>query len=194
MVDPFEFIHYWQLAGWQKFVRVFWFFFLFEFTRYVLIDYLVLIFYYFKRKVNKSDWDDARTALHLEQPLVSVIVPGKNEGKHLFKLVKSLAEQTYQHLELIVVDDGSDDQTALIGRDLERNGLINLFLSNKVRGGKASGANAALSYAKGKYIVHLDADCSFDRTAVEEVLLPFYYDPKIGAVGGTWRLEIIRKA
>lgn len=184
MVDPFEFIRYWQLAGWEKFLRVFWFFFLFEFTRYVLIDYLVLIFYYLKRKVHKSDWEDARTALHLEQPLVSVIVPGKNEGKHLFKLVKSLSEQTYQNLELIVVDDGSDDQTALIGRDLERNGLIDLFLSNKVRGGKASGANAALTYAKGKYIVHLDADCSFDRDAVEEVLLPFYYDPKIGAVGG----------
>lgn len=40
--------------------------------------------------------------LELEQPLVSIIIPGKNEGKHIYKLVKSLREQTYQNTEIMV--------------------------------------------------------------------------------------------
>jgi cellulose synthase/poly-beta-1,6-N-acetylglucosamine synthase-like glycosyltransferase len=111
-------------------------------------------------------------------------VPGKNEGKHIYKLTRSLSEQSYRNYEIIVVDDGSDDQTRIIGKDLEKSGLIDLFISNEVRGGKASGANIALRYAKGKYIVHFDADCSFDFDAVEKSLIPFYYDSRIAAVGG----------
>ena len=52
------------------------------------------------------------------------------------------------------------------------------------RGGKASAANFGTNYSKGKYVVHLDADSSLDRDAIEKILLPFYYDPKIKAVGG----------
>lgn len=49
----------------------------------------------------------ARFRLHKDNPLISVIVPGKNEGQHIYKLVKSLAEQTYRNYEVIIIDDGS---------------------------------------------------------------------------------------
>lgn len=52
------------------------------------------------------------------------------------------------------------------------------------RGGKASAANAALHFSKGQYIVHLDADSSLDRDAIEQILVPFYIDPKVKGVGG----------
>jgi cellulose synthase/poly-beta-1,6-N-acetylglucosamine synthase-like glycosyltransferase len=143
-----------------------------------------VVFYFLSKTLNKSKWEQARIDLLTENPLVSIIVPGKNEGKHLYKLTRSLAEQSYRHYELIVVDDGSDDQTRIIGRGLERQGLIDLFISNEVRGGKASGANIALNYARGKYVVHFDADCSFDFDAVDRSLIPFYYDSRIAAVGG----------
>jgi cellulose synthase/poly-beta-1,6-N-acetylglucosamine synthase-like glycosyltransferase len=120
----------------------------------------------------------------MENPLVSILIPGKNEGKHLYKLVKSLGEQTYKNIEIIVVDDGSDDDTAIIGRSLEKAGLIDMFIRNEVRGGKASGANLALRYASGKYIIHLDADCSYDFDAMEKILIPFYMDKNVGGVGG----------
>lgn len=181
----FEFLDYWMSSGPTKLMRVFWYFFVFELFRYVILDFLVIGFYKLSRYVQREKWQLAHQNLLQENPLVSIIVPGKNEGPHIYKLVKSLREQTYQNFELIVVDDGSDDQTNLIGRDLEKNGLINLFISNPVRGGKASGANNALSFAKGKFIVHLDGDCSFDCDAIEKTLIPFYFDSRIAAVGGS---------
>lgn len=179
-----DFINFWMHKGWPVIIRVFWYFFTFELLRYVVLDILILFFYKTNRYFKKGDRKVAREKLWQELPFVSVIVPGKNEGKHLYKLVRSLSEQTYKNFEIIVVDDGSDDKTPLIGRDLEENGLITLFLRNEVRGGKASAANLAFRYAKGKYILHLDADCSFNRNALENALVPFYMDPEIGAVGG----------
>jgi len=189
-----EYLNYWHQVGFGSLVRVFWYFFLFEFTRYIIIDYLIFGYYLITQKAREERFKQAQRRLRLENPLVSIIIPGKNEGKHLFKLTKSLAEQTYQHVELIIVDDGSDDETPIIGKNLEKIGLIDLFIRNDQRGGKASAANLALQYTKGKYIVHLDADCSFDREAIEHVLVPFYMDEKIGAVGGNVKVRNYRNS
>lgn len=184
-----EYLEYWYHGGFSKFSRIFWHFLIFEFTRYIIIDFVILFVYWANRKRRAEDWEQARQDFWNESPFISIIVPGKNEGKHLYKLVKSLNEQTYQNFELIIVDDGSDDQTPFIGGSLLKNGMLTQFLRNDMRGGKASAANMALRFSKGKYVVHLDADCSFDRTAIENVLVPFYIDPDIGAVGGNVKVR-----
>jgi cellulose synthase/poly-beta-1,6-N-acetylglucosamine synthase-like glycosyltransferase len=117
-------------------------------------------------------------------PLVSIIIPGKNEGKHIYKLVQSLKAQTYQNYEVIVIDDGSDDDTERICRNLQQKGFINLFIRNDVRGGKASAANLGWRFSKGEFVVHLDADCSYDHKAIENIVKVFYFDPLVGGVGG----------
>jgi cellulose synthase/poly-beta-1,6-N-acetylglucosamine synthase-like glycosyltransferase len=61
-----------------------------------------------------------------------------------------------------------------------------------VRGGKASAANLGLRYCKGEIVIHLDADCSYDRDAIENIILPFYLDEKIGAVGGNVQVRNYR--
>ncbi len=180
---------YWKEVGLFKFIRIFWYFFLFEFTRYILIDYVIAWYFHIVKNHRDKKWDSGRKKLFAENPLVSVIVPGKNEGKHLYKLVTSLSEQTYRNFELIIVDDGSDDDTPIIGKNLQERGLITTFLRNDMRGGKASAANLALRYTTGKLIVHLDADCSFDKDAIEQILIPFYIDKKIGAVGGNVKVR-----
>lgn len=184
-----EFFMYWHSVGFLKFLRVFWYFIVFEFTRYICVDFIIAFIFWWKRDERKERFEKARQALWTERPLISIIIPGKNEGKHLYKLVKSLDEQSYRNYELIIVDDGSDDDTPIIGRNLEKLGLIDKFLRNEMRGGKASAANFALQFTKGKYIVHLDADCSFDREAIERVVIPFYMDEKIGAVGGNVKVR-----
>ena len=184
-----EYLNYWFVVGLQKFIRVFWYFVIFEFTRYIIIDYIVAFIFWLTGKTRKEKFEVAKQKLFSENPFISVIIPGKNEGKHLYKLTKSLAEQTFKNFELIIVDDGSDDDTPIIGKNLEELGLIDMFIRNEMRGGKASAANLALRYSKGKYIVHLDADCSFDRDAIEKVLIPFYLDDKIGAVGGNVKVR-----
>src|SRR5690606_11706499 len=136
-------------------------------VRYFLLEFIVLNLAKIKTWADKDKRNDARRRLFVENPLVSILIPGKNEGKHLHKLVTSLGEQTFKNIEIIVVDDGSDDDTPIIGRSLEKAGLITMFLRNEVRGGKASAANLALRFVKGKYIIHLDADCSYDNDAME---------------------------
>lgn len=170
--------------GYEKFLRIFWFFFLFEFLRYVFIEIVAILSWTMSKKLRKPELDDARARFWKEKPFVSIIVPGKNEGKHIFKLSNSLKEQTYKNFELIIIDDGSDDKTPEICRNLLQNGMIDKFFRNEVRGGKASAANLGWRFATGKYIVHLDADCSYDRDAIENILVPFYIDSRIGAVGG----------
>lgn len=173
----------------EKFVRTYWYLIFLELPRYLFLDYLVLLLYYLRRFSGRKKYKEAQYKFWTEQPLISVLAPGKNEGKNLYKLVKSLEDQTYQNYEIIIVDDGSDDDTPIIGNSLLKAGLIDVFLRNEIRGGKASAANLALRYAKGKYIVHLDADSSLDRNAIERIITRFYVDPKIGCVGGNLKVR-----
>ncbi len=175
--------------SWSKIVSVFWLFFLFELPRYYLLETGVIIYLKIRRKHFERKDLAARKRFWTERPFISIIAPGKNEGKNIYKLVQSLSEQTYKNFELIVVDDGSDDDTEMICRDFEKQGLIDVFLRNDVSGGKASAANFALQFAKGEYIIHLDADSSLDYDAVEKILIPFYFDKKIKGVGGNVKVR-----
>ena len=189
-----EFINYLSSVSPAKLVRVFWFFFFFEFVRFFLVDFTTVLLWKLTAVFRKQRVREGRNLFWAEKPLVSIIVPGKNEGKHIFKLANSLKEQTYQNFELIVIDDGSDDETRVICNSLKKNGLIDIFLSNDVRGGKASAANLGLRYSSGKYIIHMDADCSYDRDAVENIIVPFYYNEKLGAVGGDVQVRNYRES
>jgi len=172
----------------EQLLSYFWPFILFDFLRYVLLDVLLFFVHIPKRFLSRGRRQRALTKLYHERPLVTVIVPGKNEGKHIPGLMASLKHQNYKNLELIVVDDGSDDETEIICRRLEAEGKIDKFIRNTIRGGKASAANTALHYAEGRYIVHIDADSYLDENAIEALLLPFYQYSDIGAVGGDVRV------
>lgn len=184
-----EIHQYFDQLSVNEFIRIYWYVFFIEVPRYLLFDYFILIMFYLRRFSDRKVYREAKNRFWVDQPLVSILAPGKNEGKNLYKLVKSLEAQTYQNYEIIIVDDGSDDDTPIIGRSLEKAGLIDLFIRNHVRGGKASAANLALRYAKGKYILHLDADSSLDRNAIERIITRFYLDDKIGCVGGNLKVR-----
>jgi cellulose synthase/poly-beta-1,6-N-acetylglucosamine synthase-like glycosyltransferase len=172
----------------SELLSLFWYFFLFELTRYVILDGIVIMAFLSKRLVQTRQFTTARGMLFGERPLISVISPGRNEGKHIQRLVASLQEQTYTNFELIIVDDGSDDNTYDICKRLYKQGHITRFFRNTHRGGKASAANLALRYAKGRFIVHLDADSHLKSDALERIIAPFYIDGRIGAVGGDIRV------
>jgi biofilm PGA synthesis N-glycosyltransferase PgaC len=176
------------LEGFQ-WLYYFWPFFVVDFARYVLLDTALLAHRSFGSATRRDRERAARHRLFQERPLVSVLSPGKNEGKNLQTLVDSLDLQTYKHFELIVVDDGSDDDTPQLCRRLEREGRITRFIRNDPRGGKASAANTALLFARGDYVVHLDADSNLRHDALERVILPFFMEENVGAVGGDIRVE-----
>ncbi len=175
------------LQGWDFFFY-FWPFFLFDFVRYVLLDLILVPWYMIRRHLNREKWRQARRLLFRERPLVSVIAPGKNEGRNIPRLVDSFTHQTYKHIETVIVDDGSDDDTPWICRRLLRQGKIDRFIRNDMRGGKASAANTAIRHCHGKYVIHLDADSHLVDDAIEQILLPFYMEDPPGAVGGDIRV------
>jgi len=191
MIDQFwdDFFRFWFTAGVGKIFSTFWYFFLLEVPRYILVDILVVVLSEFQEKMRWKKYQIAQNTLWSDMPLISIIVPGKNEGQHIYKLVTSLKEQTYKNFEIIIVDDGSTDDTPIICKNLKELGLIDVYFRNDVRGGKASAANLAFRYTTGKFIVHLDADTSFDVDSIERIIIPFYLNPKIGAVGGNVRVR-----
>ena len=170
--------------SWDYLVTTYWFLLFVEFPRYYLTDVIAVARYGATWRRRCHAREAARRALYTEMPLVTIMAPGKNEGKNLHHLMESLGEQTYRNFEVIIVDDGSDDATPLICAGLKKAGLIRHFFRMTDRGGKASAANYGLEHASGKYLVHIDADSSLDRDAIEEILLPFYIDRNVRGVGG----------
>lgn len=170
--------------SWDYLITTYWFLLFVEFPRYYLTDIIAVTRYGITWRSRRRSEEEARRALYLEMPLVTIMAPGKNEGKNLYHLMESLGEQTYRNFEVIIVDDGSDDATPLICAGLQKAGLIKHFFRMRERGGKASAANYGLEHANGKYLVHIDSDSSLDRDAIEQILLPFYMDRDVRGVGG----------
>lgn len=185
LLDTFDtFTTYLSHLSIRTISNTYWFLFFVEFPRYYLLDIVVIGWMSFSRNSRYRERRIARYRLYKENPLVTILVPGKNEGKNIFKLVTSLKEQTYRNYEIVVVDDGSDDNTEIICENLVKREFITRYLRLVSRGGKASAANYGVSMSKGKYIVALDADSSLDYDCIENMLLPFYLDSQVKAVGG----------
>ena len=91
-------------------------------------------------------------------PLVSVIMRSHNDGQYVDEAIKSVLAQTYQHLELIVVNDGSTDTTfARVEYWRRTDSRVRAIHNNPNRGGPAS-SNIALAAATGEYVANLDGD------------------------------------
>lgn len=92
-----------------------------------------------------------------QKPLISVIVPVYNIKEYLPRCVKSITEQTYQNLEVILVDDGSTDGTGGLCDELAaQDKRIKVF--HKENGGSSSARNLGISKASGQYLGFVDSD------------------------------------
>jgi hypothetical protein len=90
-------------------------------------------------------------------PLLSVVVPIYNAERFLFQTIKSITNQTFKDFELLLIDDGSTDQSHEIIRDFaSRDNRIRAF--HKQNGGIVSSCNFGTEHALGKYIAHVDHD------------------------------------
>lgn len=91
-------------------------------------------------------------------PLVSVIVPVYNTGEYLAKCVESLIRQTYPNVEIILVDDGSTDQSTIaVCNEIDAENQ-NVRLIRKANGGSSSARNVGICAANGEYIGFVDSD------------------------------------
>lgn len=97
---------------------------------------------------------------------VSVIVPAYNSEKYISKCIKSILNQTYKNLQIILINDGSTDNTLKIFNDFAAKDRRICVFSNKNQGIAAT-RNFGLQKAKGEYIVFIDSDDYVASNAIE---------------------------
>ena len=118
-------------------------------------------------------------------PRIAVLVPAYNEEKVIVRTVRSVLHSDYENLRVIVIDDGSTDNTfevarAAYTREIAEGRVEVLTTPN---GGKAAALNYALERLDEEFYVGIDADTVIASDAISK-LIPHFEDPRVGAVAG----------
>lgn len=119
------------------------------------------------------------------EPLITIIVPVKNEEENIENCIKSCINSSYKNKEIIVVNDGSTDKTPNILERLRKenpNALRVLHLPINL--GKKHAIEKATEIANGEFYVFMDSDCNMADDAVENLVKIFLSDKEIGAITG----------
>ena len=101
-------------------------------------------------------------------PIISIIVPIYNVGKYLPKCIESILNQTFKNFELILVNDGSTDNSGVVCDDYAKKDT-RIKIIHKSNGGVSSARNAGLYVAKGEYIGFVDPDDYIDKNMYEKL-------------------------
>lgn len=120
-------------------------------------------------------------------PKVSVIVPARNATRTIVRCLRSITDGVEKDIEIIVVDDASDDDTATLVHNFPDDRIT--LLSLPAQAGAAAARNAGLKRAKSELVFFLDADCVADRQWITSGCRSFD-DPSIVGVEGSIHYEI----
>ena len=113
--------------------------------------------------------------------LVSIVIPAFNEEKVIKYTIDSIEANNYPNKEIIVVNDGSNDNTKQVALKSAKTTSIRVIDTNRC--GRANAVNEGIKAARGELILVTDADTYVAENWVKKMTEPFV-DPKIGAVGG----------
>ena len=184
-----------------------------------MLSYIVLgilsgsaLYYY----MHKNKFIDYSAILSSDiAPSVSILAPAYNEGKNVVDNVRSLMSLHYANLEIIIINDGSKDDTLeklienfqlkLVRFALdykipcneirgvyksENKAFQKLIIIDKVNGGKADALNAGINIASNDLITSIDVDCILESDAILKMVKPFVEetDKKVIASGGVIRV------
>ncbi|MEV6850348.1 bifunctional polysaccharide deacetylase/glycosyltransferase family 2 protein [Actinoplanes sp. NPDC051411] len=116
--------------------------------------------------------------------LVSIVVPAYNEAANIAATVRSLITNDYPAIEIIVVDDGSTDDTAGI---VERLRLPRVHVIRQANAGKPAALNTGIRHARGDTLILVDGDTVFEPDAVGRLVQPLT-EPQVGAVSGNTKV------
>ena len=132
------------------------------------------------------------------QNLVSVVIPCFNHSAYLCEAINSVLDSTYSLLEIIIVDDGSTDNSAQVARDLMSRHK-NVFYIYQDNQGPACARNRAIQEARGEYILPLDADDKIAHFYIEHAFKVLKNDQRVkvvfcnaeyfGRKTGLWKLK-----
>jgi cellulose synthase/poly-beta-1,6-N-acetylglucosamine synthase-like glycosyltransferase len=199
----------------------------FEFFLYGILIYsfLVVLFYLFMgifstfeirkylRTNGFADWNVLASSEHL--PGMSILAPAYNESANIIENVRSMLSVNYNKLEVIIINDGSKDDsleklikeydlhetTVFINERIRTKRVRSVYKSNnpiysklvvvdKVNGGKADALNVGVNLAQYGYVVSLDVDCVLEQDALLKMIKPFLEETKVRVIasGGVIRI------
>lgn len=190
-----------------------------------LYSVALIVFYVFiglnsigetREYLNKNDFTDYRLlASSPHAPTVSILAPAYNEGATIVENVRSLLSLYYNKLELVVINDGSKDDSLQKLIDAYKLEKVDFFVNysiptqqvkavyktrhpaynklvvvDKVNGGKADALNVGINIASHDYIVCIDADCILEHDAILKMVKPFLEEgeARVIASGGVIRI------
>ena len=107
-------------------------------------------------------------------PLISIVVPAYNVEKYIKACLDSIIIQTYSNFEVIVINDGSTDQTEKMLNEYESNPKIRIF--SQENGGLSAARNRGLKFANGELVCFIDSDDSVKSDYLEKLATPFFED------------------
>ncbi len=109
-----------------------------------------------------------------ERPLISILIPARNEENNIKRCINSLLKQDYNNLEILVLDDGSIDRTAeIVNKLIKKDPRIRLYYGKPLaRGwlGKSYACQQLAGYAKGQYLLFVDADTLHFPTSISSAV------------------------
>lgn len=117
----------------------------------------------------------------MKKPLITVIIPTYNRSQYIKQAIDSALNQTHKNIELIIIDDGSKDNTSEVLKKYDTYSNINNIALNH-NAGVANARNLGLKEAKGDYIAFLDSDDFWEKNKIELQLNEFDKDSNIGLV------------
>lgn len=119
------------------------------------------------------------------EPLVSVIIPCYNHGAYISDCIDSVLNQSYQNIEIIIVDDGSTNESTLIVLKGIGHPLVQIIYQEHT--GPGTARNNAMKIARGKYIVFLDSDDLIRKDTIDTCVRILEEKPETAVVYGNCR-------
>lgn len=151
------------------------------FLALLLIRFVLLLGLSFIHTAQRSFGQQREVA---NPPPVSIIVPAYNEGILLESTIASLVKLDYPTFEIIIVDDGSLDETRQIAQTLiGRHGPVEVKVVAKPNGGKSTALNAGIQCCQHDFVLCVDGDSQLSADTLRRAIVHFA-DPKVGAVAG----------
>jgi len=143
------------------------------------------LFYCIRREMKKQpEYPELK-----ECPLVSILIPARNEEASIRDTVEHVLQSKYENIEIIVINDASTDNTQQILENMSEQYSQLRIIHMQENMGKANGLNYAFLMSKGEIILTIDADCLLDERAIHWMVLHFITSPRVGAVTGNPRVR-----
>ncbi len=119
------------------------------------------------------------------KPSVAVLIPAYNEGKVIERTIRSVLSSNYPNFRVIVIDDGSSDDTLEVARRafVSEQASGQVLILTKPNSGKAEALNFGLQYVEDEIFMGIDADTVISPNAISRVI-PHFLNSKVGAVAG----------